>query len=272
MMDTDYTIVIPEFCYPNRLAVSLRGLAKYSALRPKIIVVYSNPDEGEETARLHVNDWQGNQYQPYSSIPDYIERNKDFIETNNIEFHDITERTREFKEDFLNGKIGNGAVQVDGEWEYSGGVDTAFKDMCGLELVRTPWVVMNWDDDFYPGPGWDINTLKYAESFGEKFPNNKSIFMPTHVQAVSYDQYPGTRELLPIQDQWEDMRKFVKNVILWPSGEQDPNLFGVNESDWLEWCDKWKKMQAFVERPGERDRAHWVPVFYRTDKFLNITG
>ena len=255
---TDLNILLPMYSQPNLLALCLRGLVRNSVTNPHIIVLWSDAARlGEPTVR----DWlfrpkTFEKYRKYQSVQEYIEKRRDFIEANNIEFVDLTEQCYQFMLDCKAGKI-NG---VD-HWE--GGTDIAYKDNWGLALTETEFVMPNFDSDFYMTPGWDAIMIAVMRRAGPR-----SICVPVQMQPLEYEVFPE------YDNAWEYFRHIACSRLTMPVPVRGVALTTggttISDEEQEAFWNRWKINRVFQERPGVRDRLHWFPVMYRTEELKDV--
>lgn len=251
----DITIIVPCRERPNFLAVALDGLARYSYHRLHVIIVNSTPiiwDDDLAPPDYYIDLETGERLGKYLRISQFCDMNPDLVKKLDISLIDVTENVGLFKAKYEQGLV------YDGKTEYMDGVDIAYKDNIGLGLVDTPWVVPNWDDDFYPYQDWDKHLIDLVDRFPEK-----TIFIPRHVQPFSQEQinYFATNNQYDFYGQaW-----FIETHRTLDGG-------WVTEEEWANYCETHARDEVVVESCGNRQKCHYLPMLYRTDELMKTIG
>lgn len=265
-METPYTIILPMLGQPNTLAFCLRGLVRNSRLKPKILVIWSRPEEwGLSSASDYLIDYDTlRRYKKYESVQQYIQERGQWCADNNIEFHDVTEASKEFRAEY--------AVSKYRDRPWQGGVDIAWKDHYGTALTKTKYVAENWDADFYPSPGWDEILINALEFYRTRY--DRVIAVPSQMQPMYFAEDPHW------EDPWKESPKIASARLTMPvwdkrrwSTEGNGDTFcAVYDSEFEDFVNKWGSNRVDEERPGIRDRLHHFPVMYDTEQFKNVIG
>lgn len=245
------TIIIPERVHPNFLYVCLQGLIKNSLHKHKIIIVHGDPNKAS------ADDWIVNpdmdryhfRYRKYRNMGEFLDGNTELLRENNITTVDVTEKATELFAKYKRGEVFPGKTDV------QAGVDIAFKVNKGIELAETEWIIPNWDDDFYPSPGWDDCLLYIAD----RYKRNRAIFISTYVQPLNVGGDLNNMNATTTNI-WSDFDHIACNRLTLLT---DKNY--VTEEEWREFCLRWTKWRMYAEPCGLRDRLHYVPMLYRKE-------
>lgn len=243
------TILIPEYGHPNFLEVCIEALIRNSRYKHDILVVGGDIEAAAADFQYKKS---GERYQKYNCIKDFLTQRRKWLEDNNVTFIDTTERRKEFKAQYER-NVGL----------YQGGVDTAFNDNIGAELVKTKWFFWNWDDDFIAAPDWDVNLLRYMDGS-----RHDKVYLPTHVQPA----VGNSKEIMCIDqdDVWTTGRHISIHRLPLPITsrtaayllESELNAFvrtNSRDGTWEELC-------------GVRYKIHWVPMLIEKSFYLSIGG
>ena len=246
----DSTIIIPEYCHPNFLATCLRGLINNSLLKHRILIVGSNQKKID--GEYKVNDFVVNKKmewsRPYSSVEEYVEKNSEWLAEHNIEYLDVTEESLQFREQYKMGKV------FPPKNNFEGGVDIAFKNNIGITNTKTPWVITNWDDDFYPSFGWDLHLFSIADLNTEGL-----VYIPTHVQPTYFNTIPNWNDI------WTDSRSISCHKIAIPTnrpplsvpdGNVNREPLSITEKEFFSFCNNGGRPGTFKEQCGKRAILH----------------
>lgn len=247
----DITIIIPCRERPNFLAIALDGLLKYSYHRLHTIIVNSTPttfDPVHTPPDYYFNSKTGERVQKYRRVADFCDANFELMNKLDVTLVDVTEKVARFRSKYEDGLV------FEGKTEYMDGVDIAYKDNLGLDYVKTPWVVPNWDDDFYPYQDWDKHLIDVANNFPDK-----SVFIPRHVQPF-------------LQSQIDSMEANNQHMFYGQPWFLMPRDTYVTEDEWVAYCEEHSKDEVVVESCGDRINCHYLPMLYRTDDILKTIG
>ena len=229
------TIIIPSFTHPNFLETTVEALVRNSFYKHKIMIVGSDPVKVD--GRNAADDFKVNQnferYQKYKSVNEFLNNRENWLKKNNVVYVDTTDAAKKLRVEYAKGNVYGGKTFMEN------GVDIAFKNNIGLELVTTDFVMPNWDDDFYPGWHWDKPLFDYADLFTE---DDKFVFVPTHVQPYLMRQYPKW------ENAWTDARYEAPNRLVLPLVRRDQVLY---ESEFFSYCDAMRRDDAIVETCGK---------------------
>lgn len=242
------TILIPEYAHPNFLEVCLEALFRNSRHRHDILVVGGYTKAPANDFMYNKN---GQRYQKYSCIDEFMKARKKWLEDNNVTFIDTTERRKSFKEEYER-SVGM----------YHGGVDTAFNDNIGAEHVKTKWFFWNWDDDFIAAPNWDENLLKYVD---EK--RTDRVYLPTHVQPAFGNNEAVTK--IDPKDVWSSTHISIHRLPLPITSRAEPYLL---ESELNEFVKDNSRDNTWEELCHVRHNIHWVPMLIEKEYYLSIGG
>lgn len=242
------TILIPEYAHPNFLEICLQALFRNSRYKHEILVVGGDTKAPANDFMYNKN---GQRYQKYSSIDEFLKKNKAWLEENNVVFIDTTESRKKFKESYER------SAGV-----YNGGVDTASNDNIGAEQVQTKWFFWNWDDDFIAAPDWDANLLKYVDDS-----RTDRVYLPTHVQP----NFGATEENLMInpKDAWTSTHISIHRLPLPITSRAEPYLL---ESEMNEFVKANSRNDTWEELCHIRHKIHWVPMLIEKEYYLAING
>lgn len=235
-MNFKSTIIIPSFTHPNFLETTVEALVRNSYYKHQIMIVGSDPFKVD--GRNSADDFKVNKnferYQKYKSVNEFLATRAEWLKKNGAMYVDVTDAAKKLREEYAKGNVYKGKTFMEN------GVDIAFKNNIGLELVRTEFVMPNWDDDFYPNWHWDKPLLDYAEKFTE---NDKFVFVPTHVQPYVVNEEPKWENL------WEDARYEAPNRLVLPLVNKKD--FTLTEEDFFGFCQKFSNDDAIVETCGK---------------------
>ncbi len=247
-MPLELTVIMCEFRHPNYMAGGLDGLIRNSVTRPRILVPFSDPGAfGLSQANdFLINPETGEKEQRFSSVYDYIEKCGTWAGQNNIEFIDLTGGCQELRQQ----------IEARGE-TYQGGHDCAYKNNWAANLARSEIIVPNYDDDFYPSPGWDAALLGCVERNN----NPQSTWVATHVQPRVVDN-PG--DWVDI----EETRQWHCNLLGWPRADSCI----VTREEWNQFFTDHRSARLIMEPCGARQRAHCNPQALRTEDYLKLGG
>lgn len=242
---SEITVVIPLYRQPNFLAQAIEGLVSRSVTNPEILVVWADTERTKE-AFPHRAEWDNPcrdfvvgpddaRRTHYASIQDYIARRGAWAMANGVTFYDSTDEciaVRKAAGDFVDG------------------CDIAVKNNIGNRMVTTPYIVPNYDADFYPSRGWDAELLALAESAP-----GKGAFIPVHVQPrTDYD---------PPAD-IEETRRIACNVLSWGVPHDHCH---VTRDDWDSLVESLRSDRRISEPCGVRRDLHYLPMLFRTEEF-----
>ena len=252
------TIVIPLLGQPSLLRAALKGLVKHSFYKHRIVVIKSDvvvtclATNADFRARMLGWDIIGNKrVQRYDSVETYLDEDRHWLRENNIEVYDISREISDFlKQHATDVKI------------VEGGADIAFKNNYGLSITDTEWTIPNWDADFYPAPNWDKPLIEAAQYMA-----HKTVIVPTHVQPQFFDSPPDWKDV------WVDSRAAASNRLAIPTTHSVDGCSYVTENEFIEFCASIKRPRDVIaEKPGVREKLHWVPALLRTDEVKSIGG
>ena len=247
-MNDGISIIIPCMDRANFLAVTLDGLSKYSETPLHIIVVNSDPADtpAADNSDYFINAATGEKDSKYEHITDLLKART--YPNLRITYVDATKDVQEFRMQLVAG------MAHPENRDPFGGSDIAFKNNLGLAYVDTPWVIPNWDDDFYPDLHWDLHLLDVAAQY-----KRNTVFIPRHVQAFTsaqIDSMEANGQTAFYGQPWFEM-----------------TLPGyVTAAQWAEYCNLHTHDKIVEETPGERTACHYLPMMYRTDEFLKTIG
>jgi hypothetical protein len=251
---------------PNVMAMCLRGLVRNSRLKPQILVIWSRPEEwGLPMANDYLIDHDTlKRYQKYKSVQQYIDERGAWCGENNIYFFDVTNGAKRFQEEYAKGGIYSGP--------FMGGTDIAWKDHCGISMTETPYVIPNWDADFYGGPGWDEILLKAMEDYRQV--RGRIIAVPTQMQPLYFEKDPGWKDI------WAESPKIacsrltlpVSDKSRWSTEKGSQDFCAIYDNEFDEFCEEWGIDRVDEEQPGIRNRLHHFPVMYDTEEFKTVIG
>lgn len=245
------TILIPEYTHPNFLEVCIEALIRNSRYKHDILVV--GGDIEAPACDFQYNK-DGQRCQKYSCIKDFLTTRKKWLEDNNVTFFDTTEQRAEFK------------AKIEHERDdglYHGGIDTAFNDNIGAELIKTKWFFWNWDDDFIAAPDWDINLFKYIDES-----RHDRIYLPTHVQPI-IGNIPEVVCIDP-DDVWNTSTHISIHRLALPISSRSEGY--LLESEMNMFVEKNSRDDIREEGCGIRHKIHWVPMLIEKDFYLRIGG
>ncbi len=250
------TITIPVLGQPHLLRAALYGLVHNSFYRHRIIVLHSNPlaYPSDPAHAGSARDWEvdvnGASHERFTSVESFLESHAGWLDSHGIESVDVTSEALAFRAGHV------------GAWE--GGVDIAFKNNFGLRMTATEWTVPNWDADFYPGMHWDEPLVDFAMRAAPK-----SMLVPTHMQPRLFDEIPSW------SDPWMQAREGAQNRLAIPTlaTVRDRGAAYVTREAFLAFCGLMRRPGAMIhERPGVREKLHWVPAMLRTREVREAGG
>lgn len=251
MQESDLTILIPSYTQPNFMAITIRGLVEHSAYKHKIIITGSK-------YKRRANDFSvepvtGKRFVKYTSVKDYLSRNKKFLEDNEIEYKDCTQEICDFEK----GLKGIDELKAQGN-AAEDGVYIAFKNNFGVKLCKTKYILPNWDADFYVSPNWDKGIMAMLH-VARNTP--KIMVVPVHLQPHYFEKDPN------YQNMWQDVKVISTARYAIPSNKKsDGDVYSTKEN-FFDFINKWSCDKCFVEKPGQRINCHWVPAIYRRNEF-----
>jgi hypothetical protein len=218
---------------------ALHGLVENSYYRHRIIVIVSH-------AATPATDFEivdGKRQRTFVSLDNYFTRHAEWLTANGVEIVYVDSQT--FRDKHYRSeptRSGNG-------WE--GGVDTAFKNNCGLDLTVTEWTIPNWDADFYPAKHWDKPIFDYIR---ERDPRNEYL-VPMHVQPALPDAVESCHRLAI------------------PTAMSVDGFAYVTSPKWESFADCHAQAGQTIREPcGARAQLHWVPWILRTSDIRSIGG
>lgn len=243
------TILIPEYRHPNLLEVCLKALIQNSRNKHRILIVGGEPKAAANDFMYNKN---GQRYQKYKCVDEFLNKNRVWLEDNDITFIDTTQDRKKFKEDYER-KGGT----------YEGGVDTALNDNIGAEHVDTEWFFWNWDDDFFAAPGWDENLFKYMDES-----RSNRIYLPTLVQPIFGDR-PDTKTVDP-KDAWTTSSHISVHRLALPVPSRSEDY--IFESEVNEYVTANSRDGTWEELCHIRHKMCWVPLLLKKSFYLGIGG
>ena len=251
------TIIIPNTCQPNFMHAALHGLVENSFYRHRIIVMWSEPGEGVETA----TDFEivaGERKKTFGSLRAFFDHHQGWLERNGVEVMNVTARAAAFRARFERGEIYK-------DRPYEGGSAVAWMNNLALSLVKTEWAIPNWDADFYPGRHWDRSIFDYASSLSK---TAKQYLIPMHVQ-------PAAMSLREAEawDAWRDSGRISLHRMAIPTTRVVDGFAYVTDEEFAKFQQAWARPGETIREPcGRRERLHWVPWILRTDDFNRVGG
>jgi len=254
----DLSIIIPCIDRANFLAPVLHGLAKHSYHNLHVTIVNSLPVSD------HIGDYPdyynsaetGTRYVKYNTIKEMLNANPEIVEKLRINLIDVTEEVSKWHIRYSQGQIFQGNANP------FGGADTAWKNNYALKLVNTPWVISDWDDDFYPSPDWDRFLIEAAEDF-----EKKTVFLPRHIQ-------PFVQQQIDSMEENGDTGFYGQSWLKIPSSRAwlDTHDRYVTEEEWLTYCQEHGSDGVIVEPCAKRFNCHYSPFLFRTEEFISEIG
>lgn len=269
MQESGWTIIVLAYNAPNRLAVSLRSLAKYSELKHDILIVWSDPERIAQSVHITPTARSGHwdteelsyrgprplsvpflDYGKYVSVREFLSSQKNWLDTQGIRHVELTEENVAFREDYLAGRIvpdyrwvtmPNPESSLD--FRY---VDVSFHINRAMELARGEWYFVTWDDDCFASPGWDMGLWKATQEYGPGYP-----YAPT---CVLYWPFWADGTVPPFRNRWEDLRTYNCNSIFYT----DPAP--VTPTQWEQFVEETRQPgEIYYDRCGDRLRSPALP-------------
>lgn len=268
MQDSGWTIIVLAFDAPNRLAMSLRSLVKYSALTHDILIVWSDKEKImratgiEPTLRTLHLDKEELHYQArglsvpifdhgkYDSVRDFLSSQASWLEEHHIRHVELTDEDIAFRKEYLAGHIYRNfqwtIAPIPGsslDFRY---VDVSFHINRAMEIAYGEWYFVTWDDDCFASPGWDTGLWKATQEYGPGYP-----YAPT---CVLYWPFWADGEVPYFRNRWEDLRTYNCNSIFYT----DPAPITVQQ--WEQFAEETRQPgEVYYDRCGDRLRSPALP-------------